>query len=43
MALDGIRKFHSTMAWSGGVISTPAQPFGRPREREEREVEEEAH
>jgi hypothetical protein len=37
MDLDRIQKLRSTMALSGGVVSTPAQPFRRPREREERE------
>jgi hypothetical protein len=42
MALDQIRKLHSTTECSGGVDSTPVQPFGRPREREEREEEADA-
>jgi hypothetical protein len=37
MASDQIRKLHSMTVYSGGVVSTPAQAFGRPREREKRE------
>jgi hypothetical protein len=43
MALDGIQKLCSITVCSGGVDSTPVQPFGRPHEREERKVEGAAH